>query len=191
MKAVFLKESDKTWCISKELQKEAIDGFFSPNEIATCIGISKVEAQRAVDDLEERGLCYRVDHEYSKSRTGDERWCLLALPLTAGKVYEVLAIVEDDFVILNDPETKPYGNDPIAVHNSCFELSDLSEPDFWDCTYNEDGIRSCFPPGWNRDGFFEDYHDKIDEVREKFLNDLKMYFPFTWAERMNGFTVAP
>ncbi|MFH1932434.1 MAG: hypothetical protein ABIN18_12715, partial [Pseudomonadota bacterium] len=56
-------------------------------------------------------------------------------------------------------------------------------PDFWICQYGEDGERYCYPPEWNEVGFFEDYHDGISEVRERFWNLLKFYYPETWNER--------
>ena len=105
------------------------------------------------------------------------------LSLTIGHIYEVLGIEADAYRILTDPESKPYGNYPVLYDPDRFKVVDPQEPDFWMCQYGEDGERFCYPPEWNEEGFFKDYHDGIQEVRERFWNMLKIYYPQTWKER--------
>lgn len=105
------------------------------------------------------------------------------LSLTIGREYEVLGIAADYFRILNDPESKPYSNDPVLFDQECFEVTDATEPSFWVCSVGEDGERYCYPPEWNSIGFFEDYHDGVEEVRKQFWEDLRRYYPLTWQER--------
>ena len=45
------------------------------------------------------------------------------LSLTVGKQYEVLGIEADLYRILNDPGTKPYGNDPVLLNWRTLRLS--------------------------------------------------------------------
>ena len=103
--------------------------------------------------------------------------------LSEDRVYEVLGIEADTYRILSDPESGPYGNDPVLYDPVCFKIIDPNEPDFWVCQYGEDGERYCYPPEWNEIGFFEDYHDGVSEIRERFWNMLKVYYPETWNER--------
>lgn len=105
------------------------------------------------------------------------------LPLTMGRKYEVLGIEADDFRILNDPDSKPYGNDPVLFDPEYFEVIDATEPSFWVCSVGVDGERYCYPPEWNCIGFFEDYHDGVKEVKKQFWEDLRRYYPLTWQER--------
>ena len=105
------------------------------------------------------------------------------LSLSKGHVYEVLGIEADTYRILSDADSKPYGNDPVLYASHCFEIIDPQEPDFWVCQYGEDGERYCYPPEWNEVGFFEDYHNGVSEVRERFWNMLRAYYPETWKER--------
>ena len=183
MKVIFVAEKDPTWFAACEIESQSADGCFSPNEIALLLGVRRSQAQANVDRLEERGLCTRMDEHWTEPRKGDERWCLIKPSLTVGREYEALAIEGDNYLLLNEPETEPYGNDPVLFHQSLFQVSDATEPTFWSCETNSDGERYCCPPGWNRDGFFEDYHDGIEAVRRHFWKDLKKYYPQTWQER--------
>jgi hypothetical protein len=106
-----------------------------------------------------------------------------SLCLTIGRIYEVLGIEADAYRLLTDEEAKPYGNQPVLYAPGCFKVIDPEEPDFWICQYGENDERYCYPPEWNEDGFFEDYHDGNQEVRERFWNMLKLYYPETWKER--------
>lgn len=182
MKIIFKKETDKTWITAHKIEEKSIDGCFSPNEIASYLKIDNKVAQNDVDHLEERGLCSRIDHDYQEIQTGDERWGLIKLSLTVGREYEVLAIYGDDYIILNDPETKPYGNDPVAFHKSLFQIVDSKKPDFWQVEDTADGEKCFFPPNWEG-SFFEEYHDGIEIIRKQFWNDLKEYYPETWKKR--------
>lgn len=105
------------------------------------------------------------------------------LSLTMGREYEVLGIEADDFRILNDPDSKPYGNDPVLFDQEYFEVTDTTEPAFWACSFGENGERYCYPPEWSNPGFFEDYHDGVEEVINQFWGDLRRYYPLTWQER--------
>lgn len=106
-----------------------------------------------------------------------------SLSLTIGRIYEVLGLEADTYRLLKDEDAKPYGNDPVLYDLDCFIVIDPEEPDFWICQYGEDDERYCYPPEWNEVGFFEDYHDGKQEVRERFWNMLKLYYPETWKER--------
>jgi hypothetical protein len=105
------------------------------------------------------------------------------LSLTIGREYEVLGIEADTYRILTDPETEHYGNDPVLYEPECFRIIDPQEPEFWICTYGEDGERYCYPPEWIEPGFFEDYHDRIPKIRKMFWDLLRIYYPETWNER--------
>jgi len=105
------------------------------------------------------------------------------LSLAIGHSYEVLGIEADRYRILSDPDSKPRGNDPVLYDPDCFRIIDPQEPDFWMCQYGEDGERYCYPPEWNAVGFFDDYRGGVAEVRERFWNMLKGYYPETWNER--------
>jgi len=183
MKVLFKKETDPAWISAGIIEKQSKNGCFSPNEIAAHLNIDQNEALIIVEKLYDRGLASRIDNDWSTHATGDERWCLINLSLTVGREYEVLALYGEDYLILNDPETKPYGNDPVLFHNSCFEITDPTEPNFWKCEFDEDGERCCCLPSWDSEGFFEDYHDEIREVKKQFWKDLEKYFPETWRER--------
>jgi hypothetical protein len=105
------------------------------------------------------------------------------LSLSIDRMYEVLGIEGDTYRILSDPESQPYGNDPVLYNHDCFKVIDSQEPDFWICQYIEGGERYCYPPEWDEAGFFGDYHDGVKEVRERFWNMLRVYYPETWYER--------
>jgi hypothetical protein len=181
MKVIFVEEKDPTWLAACEIERQSDDGCFSPNEIAHLLSVSQSQAQTNVDQLEDRGLCARMDEHLNAPRSGDERWCLIKPSLTVGREYEVLAIEGDHYLLLNAPETEPYGNDPVLFHQSRFKISDPTKPPFWIDETDSDGEKYCFPPGWNRDGFFEDYHDGIEAVRRQFWKDLKRYYPQTFS----------
>lgn len=110
----------------------------------------------------------------------DSDGCFLSL--TMGKEYDVLGIEADHYRILNDPNTLPYGNDPVLFYPDCFRISDSVEPVFWICEYGDDGERYCYPPEW-QGYFFEDYHEGVQKIRQQFWQDLQRYYPETWQER--------
>ena len=51
--------------------------------------------------------------------------------LSTDRIYEVLGIEADTYRILSDPESKPYGNNPVLYDPDCFKVIDPQEPDFW------------------------------------------------------------
>jgi len=106
--------------------------------------------------------------------------------LTLGQEYEVLGIEADGYRILNDPDTCPYGNDPVLFEPECFEVTDSTFPDFWVCSTGADGEQYCYPPEWNEVGFFQDYRDGVETVRKQFWEDLKWYYSLTWHARKMG-----
>jgi hypothetical protein len=183
MKVLFKKETDPAFISASMIEKQSTDGCFSPNEIAVYLNIDRDAASINVNKLYEKGLAARIDNDWSIKITGNERWCLINASLTIGKTYEVLAIFGENYLILNDAETKPYGNDPLLFHHSFFKIIDPTKPVFWQCKIDKDGDRYCCLPSWNSPGFFEDYHDGIDEVKKQFWEDLEKYFPTTWKER--------
>ncbi len=105
------------------------------------------------------------------------------LSLTLEREYEVLGLEADCYRILNDPEKRPYGNDPVLFEPEIFEIIDPIRPDFWVCSIGVDGETYCYPPEWEHVGFFEDYHDGVEAVRKQFWADLKRYYPETWHAR--------
>ena len=183
MEVRFKQETDLTFIMAQQIEKRSKDTCFSPNDIASSLSIPKLEAIEKVQNLYYRGLATVVERDWDKPISGDERWCIINLSLTVGRRYEVLEIYGDEYLILNDPETIPYGNDPVVFHKSNFEIIDSTEPYFWECALDEDGERYCVVPAWNKKGFFDDYHDGVIEIRKQFWEDIKKYFPKTWLER--------
>ncbi len=56
------------------------------------------------------------------------------------------------------------------------ETVDAAEPSFWRATLGEDGERYAYPLSWDRPGFFEDYHDRVEEVRQQFWADHRRLY---------------
>ena len=82
--------------------------------------------------------------------------------------------------------------DPVLFSPSCFEIVDTTEPVFWEQSFGDDGERYAYPPDWDKPGFFEDFHDGVDEVRKRFWEDHRKYYgeprsptksPEGWRER--------
>jgi len=86
--------------------------------------------------------------------------------MTIGKDYDVLGI-EGNYYRVIDDSGKPYLYDPEQ-----FEVLDNSEPKCW-CTEYIDGDRYSYPKKWNQRGFFEDYHDGVQDVIDQFWHDCK------------------
>lgn len=103
--------------------------------------------------------------------------------LTLGRIYEVLGIEADDYRVLTDENTPHDPNDPVLYEPECFRIVDSTEPDFWKSERGDDGERYAYPKDWAKPGFFEDYHDGIQTVREQFWKDLREFYPRTWEER--------
>lgn len=106
------------------------------------------------------------------------------ISLTMEKEYEVLTIEGNYYRILTDPDSKPYGNDPVLFEIDCFEVCESKEPEFWVTEYFE-GERYSGPFVWTR-YFFEDYHDGKDLIRNKFKQNIQQYYPWTWNERFSS-----
>ena len=102
--------------------------------------------------------------------------------LTVGREYEVLGIEADWYRILDDPDTKPYGSDPVLFDPACFRVSDPTEPACWVTDVGEDGERYAYPSGWSEPGFFEDFHDGVEHVRDRFWQDVQRLFPDVWKQ---------
>lgn len=105
------------------------------------------------------------------------------ISLSLDREYEVLGIEADHYRILNDPEKRPYGNDPVLFEPECFEIIDSTIPTFWIRSAETDGEQYCYPPEWNEIGFFVDYHEGVEAVRRQFWEDLQRYYPETWQTR--------
>lgn len=185
MKVVFGDGRDSVFDAARRLAQESDDDCFSVGQLASTCKISLEEAREKIDVMEERDLCVQIDSESTESVRNNEKWCLRQPSLTVGSEYEVLAIFGDYYLILSDPSTEPYGNDPLIYHKACFDVTDSTHPMFWQHEIDEDGEDCYFPPGWG-DYFFEDYHGGNEMVRKQFLDDLKKYHPETWKERRLG-----
>jgi hypothetical protein len=107
------------------------------------------------------------------------------LNLTVGRVYEVLGIEADDYRLLSDDGTD-CPNDPLLYPANCFRVVEASEPTFWVSAFGGDGERYAYPQEWSGPGFFEDYHDRLQAVREQFWGDLRRLYPNTWQDRQAG-----
>lgn len=101
-------------------------------------------------------------------RTDTQDGCVI-WSLTLGQTYEVIGIEADDYRIINDT------GDPILFDPTCFDVTDKSEPVFWE-SVTEDGVRYAYPPEWMRPGFFEDYHNHNEAVCRTFWQDHARYF---------------
>ena len=117
-----------------------------------------------------------------KTRAPDGR----VVSLTVGRVYEVLGIEADNYRVLTDEDTPYDPNDPVLYEPECFKIVDETEPDFWINETGDDGERYAYPERWGRAGFFEDYHDRDQAVRDQFWSDLHKFYPRTWEERWGG-----
>lgn len=66
--------------------------------------------------------------------------------------------------------------EPTLHDKEAFEIVDSEEREFWtDATV--DGCRYQGPAGWNRPGFFEEWHDGVADVRDAFREDIVRYYP--------------
>jgi hypothetical protein len=185
MRVVFIENTTPVLVAARTLAAQATNECFSLREVAEKTKASLEETRVALDTLLEADWSFRVDTDKPSSPvlSPDERLGLRRHSLTVGREYEVLGIEADYYRVLNDPETWPYGNDPVLFHPSGFRLLDAKEPSFWVCQIGEEGERYCYPPEWSEPGFFEDYHDRVEVVRQRFWDDLRHYYPKTWQER--------
>ncbi len=90
--------------------------------------------------------------------------------LELGAEYIVIGIEADWYRIVNDRD------DPILFDPKCFEVTDATAPSVWQTKCGEDGEVYSRPEEWAKVGFFEDYHDGIEEVRRQFWADHKAMF---------------
>ena len=90
--------------------------------------------------------------------------------LTLGEQYEVIGIEADSYRIVDDT------GDPVLFHPECFEITDSAEPEFWEVSIGDDGERYAYPPAWDKPGFFEDYHDAVEEVRRRFWQEHRRLY---------------
>lgn len=170
---------DRILAMARNLSLVSDDGCFSACEVAVNLGITDQEVLCALARLEETDWVVRFESDWSIPATGKTRWVVMEhARLTIGKRYEVLAIENDLYRILDDSD------DPVLYDPSCFKIIDDTEPTFWTCSKVEGGERYCSPPEWARDCFFEKYHDGVEAVRDQFWKDLRKYYPFTWSERL-------
>lgn len=103
------------------------------------------------------------------------------LSITEGKEYEVLEISGDSLRVLTDPDSWPYGNDPVLIEAKYFEVTDPEEPDFWVTEY-EEGERYSQPFEWNN-CLMERYHDREREAHKIFWECVRKNYPWTWHQR--------
>lgn len=107
------------------------------------------------------------------------------LSLTLGRAYEVLAVEGQMYRVLTDPESWPYGNDPVLYESALFEIVESSMPDFWAEEVYEDGEGVLSPPEW-KGGFFEEFHERSIVSHKTFWNVIKKRYPWTWAQRVGS-----
>ena len=89
--------------------------------------------------------------------------------LSLGKAYDVIGIEADDYRIVDDK------GEPLLFDPTCFDLTDRSEPSFW-VSVIEDDAQYAYPAEWMRPGFFEDYFDYNEAVREEFWSQYHRYY---------------
>jgi len=98
--------------------------------------------------------------------------------------YEVLEISGDYYRILNDPDTWPYGNDPVLFESKYFEITDPTEPKFWTSMIS-DGERHCEPSFWG-EFLMEKYHDRDKVAHKEFWQSIRCHYPWTWEQRFDS-----
>lgn len=169
---------DRILATARKLSLISDDECFSASEVAVKLGITDHEVLCALARLEEKDWVVRFESDWSNPATGKTRWVAMEhANLTIGRRYEVLAIENDIYRILDDSD------DPVLYDPSCFKIIDDSRPSFWICSTGEDGELYCEPPEWADICFFEKYHDGVESVRDEFWKVLRKYYPFTWSER--------
>lgn len=90
--------------------------------------------------------------------------------LTRGYVYTVLGIEAGNYRLLNNEA------DPCLYTPEDFEIVNSETPTFWIESSGCDGERYAYPAAWNRNGFFEDYHDGQKEAFETFWREYERLF---------------
>jgi hypothetical protein len=103
--------------------------------------------------------------------------------LTIGRNYEVLEVSDDMFRLLCD-EDHPYcPNEPVLYECECLSVVVGNKPESWSTEHWYDGCRYEGPSNWLRVGFWEDFFNGVQRVRDEFWNDLRELYPQTWEER--------
>ena len=90
--------------------------------------------------------------------------------LTINKIYTVLGIEDNYYRLLGN------NNDPCLYKANQFDIIDSTEPNFWVTETDEYNKRYAYPLSWNEAGFFEDYHDDIENIVKQFWLEYNIYF---------------
>ena len=91
--------------------------------------------------------------------------------LAIGREYEVLGIECDAYRIIDEK------GEPVLFETLCFEVTDPSEPAFWQSVISDENERFAYPPGWNVPGFFEAWHEENQLIRDIFSAQLTAWYP--------------
>jgi hypothetical protein len=91
--------------------------------------------------------------------------------LTVGREYEVLGIESDCYRLLDD------NREPILFDPESFEVTDSQEPSFWVSHIGDEGERYAYPVAWDVPGYFEDWHNGVEIVRQSFTDQLELLYP--------------
>ncbi|MDB5342742.1 MAG: hypothetical protein JWP89_1119 [Schlesneria sp.] len=91
--------------------------------------------------------------------------------LTVGREYVVLGLESDCYRLLDD------NREPILFDPENFDVTDSQEPSFWVSHIGEEGERSAYPVAWDAPGYFEDWHDGVEMVRQSFTDQLNLLYP--------------
>jgi hypothetical protein len=154
------------------------DDCFSAEALAADLRLDVAQILSRLQKLEDCDWVARYEDVLTASATQHSRWLVREnCSLKSGKHYEVLEIVFDSYRILNDR------NDPVLYHSSNFRIIDGTEPTFWANEWGEDKERYAGTKEWLQPGFWEDYHDGVIAARDKFWDDLRRLYPWTWSER--------
>lgn len=98
--------------------------------------------------------------------------------LRQDRSYVVLAIECDMLRLVNQ-----FG-EPTLHDTEAFDIVDSTEPEFW-IHKTVDGCRYSGPAGWNRPGFFEEWHDGVRDARDTFREDIMRYYPQVIGDLMH------
>ncbi|MCP4105366.1 MAG: hypothetical protein GY749_07505 [Desulfobacteraceae bacterium] len=177
MKVVYVICNNPVLQTAREISGISQDGCFSVSEIAAKTELSAEQVRKECQTLLEKNLCARLYFGGTVYLSDNERLCTILHKLTVGKEYEVLGIEADSYRLLDDQ------NDPVLFDPYSFEISDPTEPDFWNCEIGEDGERYCYPREWLKKNIIESFHDKTEAARQRFWADLRKYYPDTAKER--------
>jgi hypothetical protein len=163
---------------ARSLSERAADACFSAAEVARGLEMELGGVLLALTTLEDADAIVREGGNWKAPATADTRWIVRShATLTLGRRYEVLEICAGSYRVLDDRD------EPILFHQSSFKVVDDSEPPFWRSATDGQGARYCGPPKWIQPGFFEDYHEGVQSVRDEFWKDLHDFHPETWHER--------